>query len=238
MKYLEKIGQNAKKAFKGLKTIKHYQIKSVLENFNKAILNNKKSIIKEKEVIERAHQQEMQAKEEAKQRYTEAVDRIEKRYEEDQFNLTHAKKEAVKKMVKKAKIGDRVSINFSNLEKKNISRGSTLFDINKLEAVKNIIAKVNMVKKTKWLLKNNQGVHVNIGTSHTIVKSIFTISPAFSFINAMDLWRNISEEASFHFASVGGNCSPISPSANAPNNASVIACKATSASEWPTRDKL
>ena len=47
MKYLEKIGQNAKKAFKGLKTIKHNQIKSVLENFNKAILKNKKRIIKE-----------------------------------------------------------------------------------------------------------------------------------------------------------------------------------------------
>ena len=70
--------------------------------------------------------------------------------------------------VKKTTIGDRVSINFSNLDKKNISRGSTLFDINKLEAVKNIIAKVNMVKKTKWLLKNNQRVHVNIGTSHII----------------------------------------------------------------------
>ena len=70
--------------------------------------------------------------------------------------------------VKKTRIGDRVSINFSNLEKKNISRGSTLFDINELEAVKNIIAKVNMVKNTKWLLKNNQRVHVNIGTSHII----------------------------------------------------------------------
>ena len=70
--------------------------------------------------------------------------------------------------VKKTTIGDRVSINFSNLEKKNISRGSTLFDINELEAVKNIIAKVNMVKNTKWLLKNNQRVHVNIGTSHII----------------------------------------------------------------------
>ena len=70
--------------------------------------------------------------------------------------------------VKKTTIGDRVSINFSNLEKKNISRGSTLFDINELEAVKNIIAKVNMVKNTKWLLKNNQRVHLNIGTSHTI----------------------------------------------------------------------
>ena len=70
--------------------------------------------------------------------------------------------------VKKTTIGDRVSINFSNLDKKNISRGSTLFDIEKLEAVKNILAKVNMVKKTKWSLKNNQRVHVNIGTSHTI----------------------------------------------------------------------
>ncbi len=70
--------------------------------------------------------------------------------------------------VKKTTIGDRVSINFSNLDKNNISRGSTLFDIEKLEAFKNIIAKVNMVKKTKWLLKNNQRVHVNIGTSHTI----------------------------------------------------------------------
>ena len=33
----------------------------------------------------------------------DAVDKIEKRYEEDQFDLTHAKKEAVKKMVSKAK---------------------------------------------------------------------------------------------------------------------------------------
>ena len=70
--------------------------------------------------------------------------------------------------VKKTAIGDRISINFSNLDKKSIFRGSTLFDIDKLKAVKNIIAKVNMVKKTKWLLKNNQKVHINIGTSHTI----------------------------------------------------------------------
>ena len=59
--------------------------------------------IKEKEVIERAHQQEMQAKEEAQQRYSEAVDKIEERYENDRQNITHAKKEAIKKMVQKAK---------------------------------------------------------------------------------------------------------------------------------------
>ena len=63
----------------------------------------KEMYIKEKEVIERAHQQEMQAKEEAQQRYSEAVKKIEKKYEEDQRDLTHAKKEAIKKMVNKAK---------------------------------------------------------------------------------------------------------------------------------------
>ena len=59
--------------------------------------------IKEKEVIERAHELELKKKEEAQKRYSDAVDKIEKKYEQDQFNLTHAKKEAVKKMVKKAK---------------------------------------------------------------------------------------------------------------------------------------
>jgi hypothetical protein len=59
--------------------------------------------IKEKEVIERAHQQEIQAKEEAQQRYSDAVDKIEERYENDRQNITHAKKEAIKKMVQKAK---------------------------------------------------------------------------------------------------------------------------------------
>ena len=59
--------------------------------------------IKEKEVIERAHQQEIQAKEEAQQRYSEAVDKIEEKYENNRQNITHAKKEAIKKMVQKAK---------------------------------------------------------------------------------------------------------------------------------------
>ena len=63
----------------------------------------KEMYIKEKEVIERAHKLELKKKEEAQQRYSEAVDKIEKKYEEDQFSLTHAKKEAVKKMINKAK---------------------------------------------------------------------------------------------------------------------------------------
>tara|TARA_X000000368_G_scaffold405779_1_gene383293 strand:- start:1258 stop:2499 length:1242 start_codon:yes stop_codon:yes gene_type:complete len=47
MRYVEKIGLNAKKAFKELKAINHNQIKSVLKNYNKSILKNKKQIIKE-----------------------------------------------------------------------------------------------------------------------------------------------------------------------------------------------
>ena len=59
MKYLEKIGLNARKAFKELKNVKHYKIKLVLENYNTAILRNKKRIIKEnlKDIksVERKH---------------------------------------------------------------------------------------------------------------------------------------------------------------------------------------
>ena len=47
MKYLEKIGLNARKAFEKLKGIKHDKIKLVLNNYNTEILKNKKKIIKE-----------------------------------------------------------------------------------------------------------------------------------------------------------------------------------------------
>ena len=45
MSYLENIGKNAKKAFEDLKTVKHSKIKKVLDNYNKALLKNKKKII-------------------------------------------------------------------------------------------------------------------------------------------------------------------------------------------------
>ncbi len=47
MRYLENIGKNAKKAFKDLRNVKHTKIKNVLGNYNKALLANKKKIIKE-----------------------------------------------------------------------------------------------------------------------------------------------------------------------------------------------
>ncbi len=47
MNYLENIGINAKKAFEDLKKIKHQRIKKVLEDYNKALLKNRKNIIRE-----------------------------------------------------------------------------------------------------------------------------------------------------------------------------------------------
>ena len=47
MKYLDKIGFKSKKAFEKLKKIDHKKIKTVLKNYNSAILKNKKRIIRE-----------------------------------------------------------------------------------------------------------------------------------------------------------------------------------------------
>ena len=47
MQYLEKIGLNAKKAFGELKSVSHEKIRLVLNNYNSAILTNKKKIIHE-----------------------------------------------------------------------------------------------------------------------------------------------------------------------------------------------
>jgi|TARA_B100001093_G_scaffold459106_1_gene472005 glutamate-5-semialdehyde dehydrogenase len=47
MSYLENIGKNAKRAFEELKNVKHTKIRTVLEDYNKALLENKKNIIKE-----------------------------------------------------------------------------------------------------------------------------------------------------------------------------------------------
>ncbi len=47
MRYLEKIGKNARKAFEDLKVIKHNKIKKVLDDYNKTLSKNKTRIIRE-----------------------------------------------------------------------------------------------------------------------------------------------------------------------------------------------
>jgi hypothetical protein len=58
---------------------------------------------KEKEAIEKAHEFEIKKREEANKRYSEAVEKIEKKHEEDKWNVTTTKKESVKKMIQKSK---------------------------------------------------------------------------------------------------------------------------------------
>ena len=47
MRYLEKIGKNARKAFEELKNVNHNRIKRVLDDYNKVLLKNEKRIIRE-----------------------------------------------------------------------------------------------------------------------------------------------------------------------------------------------
>lgn len=63
----------------------------------------RKQYLREKEAIQTAHEHEIRLRDEAQQRYTEAVDKIEKRYENNKDSISHAKKEEVKKMIRKAK---------------------------------------------------------------------------------------------------------------------------------------
>ena len=50
MKYLNKIGVNAKKAFVDLIKVDSSKIKKVLANYNKSLLSNKKQIIKSRKI--------------------------------------------------------------------------------------------------------------------------------------------------------------------------------------------
>jgi vacuolar-type H+-ATPase subunit H len=58
---------------------------------------------KEKEAIERAHELEIKKRNEANKRYSDAVKKIEKKYEKNKSEITHSKKEKIKAMVNKAK---------------------------------------------------------------------------------------------------------------------------------------
>ena len=58
---------------------------------------------KDKEAIEKAHELEVRKREEAAKRYSNAVKKIEEQHERDKLNITTAKKEQVKELVRRAK---------------------------------------------------------------------------------------------------------------------------------------
>ena len=57
----------------------------------------------EKEAIHKAYELEMEHREEANKRYSEAVARIEEEYERDKRRISHSQKEQIKSLVSKAK---------------------------------------------------------------------------------------------------------------------------------------
>src|SRR5947207_1326302 len=67
------------------------------------------------------------------------------------------------------------------------------------------------------------------------VQSKFTIRNPASRARWCAWRRKRMLSAPFQRGSESGKCMPMSPSAAAPSNASVIACASTSASEWPSR---
>lgn len=62
----------------------------------------RKQYLREKEAIQKAHEFEIEKRDEAEKVYSEAVTKIEERYEKDKQNLTFAKKEELKALVRKA----------------------------------------------------------------------------------------------------------------------------------------
>ena len=74
----------------------------------------------------------------------------------------------------------------------------------------------------------------NLGCWATIVTSIFSMTYC-SFASSSPTCSNsLILLIPAYASSVSGKCFPISPSAVAPNNASITACTATSASECPS----
>ena len=72
-----------------------------------------------------------------------------------------------------------------------------------------------------------------LGASHSRVTSTLPIAPPRARTSRRASARKMAEAAPFQRGSVSGKCWPMSPSPMAPSSASVRACRATSASEWP-----
>ena len=63
---------------------------------------------------------------------------------------------------------------------------------------------------------------------------LITASPSIPLTSA----SSFIESAPLYLSSVSGKCLPMSPSPAAPSSASISACTATSASEWPSSPSL
>ena len=71
-------------------------------------------------------------------------------------------------------MGDRAAINLSGTELDDLYRGKVIADIDSVQTTQRLIANVSIINDTKWKLKNNQRVHVHIGTAQVIAKVLIS----------------------------------------------------------------
>ncbi len=84
--------------------------------------------------------------------------------------------------VKTIKIGERVAINLSNIDKNNIKRGSEIVENGYVENSKIFIAEITLNNKIKRLIKNNQRLRIHINTDEVLgriqlINNLKKISP-------------------------------------------------------------
>lgn len=75
-----------------------------------------------------------------------------------------------KKEVKTIKIGERVAINLSNIDKENIKRGSQIIEEGYVKNSQFFLAEITLNKKNKRFIKNNQRLRIHINTDEVLCR--------------------------------------------------------------------
>ena len=74
-------------------------------------------------------------------------------------------------------MGERAAVNLSGPELSVLHRGTMIAEPGWIKSTKKIIARVSIINDTRWKLKNNQRVHLHIGTAEVIAKAIIFGDP-------------------------------------------------------------
>ncbi|MFL3005229.1 MAG: selenocysteine-specific translation elongation factor [Candidatus Neomarinimicrobiota bacterium] len=69
--------------------------------------------------------------------------------------------------------GDRAAVNLLNMKLKDFHRGSVIASPKTIKNTKKIVAKINMIKNTKWVLKHNQRLRLHFGTDEILGRIYF-----------------------------------------------------------------
>ena len=75
------------------------------------------------------------------------------------------------------KMGERAAVNLSGSELSALHRGDVIVDPGWIKSTSKLIARVSIINDTRWKLKNNQRVHLHIGTAEVIAKAITSDDP-------------------------------------------------------------